>query len=181
MKRRTHAELHTHPHVLPTPRPAHTHWSNRAFRIKHHHGLNTSSVTTTTAAPRQSHPTPHREHFHAYWWAETAHRNTTVRTGPYTAVRDGYADTSSNNDGSPSDLKYALESPTDRAFAFARYQGPSPLPAVLLASRGRTPSSNSAARRRRGVFHCRHKAALSRNRTQRVKPISTSGVSQNPK
>jgi hypothetical protein len=64
-----------------------------------------------------------------------------------------------------------LESPTDRAFAFARYQGPSPLPAVLHASRGRTPSSDSAARRRRGVFHCRHMAALSRNRIQRVKPI----------
>ena len=30
--------------------------------------------------------------------------HTTVRTGPYTAVRDGYA-TTSNNDGSPSDLK----------------------------------------------------------------------------
>ena len=29
-------------------------------------------------------------------------------------------------------MKYALESPTERAFAFARYQGPSPLPAVLL-------------------------------------------------
>src|SRR4051794_28768112 len=37
----------------------------------------------------------------------------------------------------PSDLRYAFESPTDRALAFARYQGPSPLPAVLLASRGR--------------------------------------------
>src|ERR1039458_897051 len=77
--------------------------------------------------------------------------HTTVRTGPYTAVRVGYADTSSNNEGSPSDLKYALESPTDRALAFARYQGPRPLPAVLLASRGSTPSSSRAARRRRGV------------------------------
>src|SRR5262249_61979565 len=95
--------------------------------------------------------------------------HTTVRTGPYTAVRVGYADTSSNNEGSPSDLKYALESPTERALARARYQGPRPLPAVLLASRGRTPSASSAARRRRGVFHCRHKAALSRNRTQRVR------------
>jgi hypothetical protein len=88
--------------------------------------------------------------------------HTTVRTGPYTAVRDGYVNTSANNDGSPSDLKYALESPTERALAFARYQGPRPLPAVLLASRGRTPSSNSTALRRRGVFHCRHMAALSR-------------------
>lgn len=32
-----------------------------------------------------------------------------------------------------------------------------------------------------GVCHCRHRAARNRNRTQRVKPISTSGVSQNPK
>src|SRR6185437_12163904 len=95
--------------------------------------------------------------------------HTTVRTGPYTAVRDGYADTSSTNDGRPSDLKYALESPIDRALLLARYHGPRPLPAVLLASRGRTPSSISASRRRRGVFHCRHIAALSRNRTQRVR------------
>src|ERR1035441_890679 len=118
----------------------------------------------------------------AYWRRSHADPwQTTGRTGPYAAVRGGYADTSSNNVGSPSDLKYALESPTDRALAFARYQGPSPLPAVLLARRERTPSSNRAARRRRGVFHCRHMAALSRNWTQRVKPISTFGVSQNPK
>ena len=69
----------------------------------------------------------------------------------------------------PSDLKCALESPTDRALVFAKYQGPSQLPAVLLAKRGRTPSSSRAARRRRGVFHCRHMAAVSRNRTQQVK------------
>ena len=37
--------------------------------------------------------------------------------------------------------------------ARARYQGPRPLPAVLLASRGRTPAT--IERRRRGVFHCR--------------------------
>src|ERR1035441_10165485 len=73
------------------------------------------------------------------------------------------------NVGSPRDLKYALESPTHRAVDRARYQGPRPLPAVLLASRGRTPSCNSAARRRRGVFHCRHRAARSRRRTQRVR------------
>src|SRR6266849_1311606 len=109
----------------------------------------------------------------------------TPATPPCVRVRtrrfDWLRQHSSNNDGSPSDLKYALESPTDRALARARYQGPRPLPAVLRASRSRTPSARSAARRRRGVFHCRHKAALSRNRTQRVKPISTSGVSQNPK
>ena len=58
-----------------------------------------------------------------------------------------------------------------------RYQGPRSLAAVLLASRGRGPSSNSAARRRRGVFHCRHSAALSRKRTQRVRQTSTAGVS----
>ena len=88
---------------------------------------------------------------------------------------------SSTSEGRPSDLKWALESPTERALAFARYQGPSPLPAVLLANRGRTPSSISAARRRRGVFHCRHIAALRRNRTQRVSANNTSGVSQKPK
>ena len=112
-------------------------------------------------------------------------RPPTPATPPCVRVRtrrfDWLRQHSSNNDGSPSDLKYALESPTDRALARARYQGPRPLPAVLRASGSRTPSSSSAARRRRGVFHCRHKAALSRNRTQRVKPINTSGVSQNPK
>jgi hypothetical protein len=61
--------------------------------------------------------------------------HTTVRAGPYTAVRVD-----------------AFESPTDRALAFARYPGPRPLPAVLLASGSRTPNSNSAARRRRSVF-----------------------------
>src|SRR5579862_1646459 len=50
--------------------------------------------------------------------------HTTVRTGPHTAFRVGYSDSSSNNEGSPRDLRYALESPTDRAVAFARYQGP---------------------------------------------------------
>jgi hypothetical protein len=59
----------------------------------------------------------------------------------------------STNDGSPSDLKYALGSPTDRALARARYQAPRLLPAVLPASRGRTPNASGAARRRRGVFH----------------------------
>src|SRR5216683_2643242 len=109
----------------------------------------------------------------------------TPATPPCVRVRtrrfDWLRQHSSNNDGSPSDLKYALESPTERALAFARYQGPSPLPAVLLASRERTPSSSSASRRRRGVFHCRHIAALIRNRTQRVSANNTSGVSQNPK
>src|SRR5208337_4547922 len=122
-------------------------------------------------------------------WAFDRHRGgghpPTPATPPCVRVRtrrfERLRQHSSNNEGSPSDLKYALESPTDKALAFARYEGPSPLPAVLLANRGRTPSSNNAARRRRGVFHCRHMAALSRNRTQRVKPISTSGVSQKPK
>ncbi len=36
-------------------------------------------------------------------------------------------------------MKWALESPTERALA--RYQGPSPLPAVLLTSRSRTRRS----------------------------------------
>jgi len=37
-----------HPHVLPLdPQPAHTYRLNHAFQIKHHHGLNSSSVTTT--------------------------------------------------------------------------------------------------------------------------------------
>src|SRR5450755_2417746 len=86
---------------------------------------------------------------------------------------------SSISEGRPSDLKWALESPMQRALVLARYQGPSPLLAVLLASRKLTPRSISASRRRRGVFHCRHRAALSRNRTQRVSDNNTSGVSQN--
>ena len=47
-KRRTHARTYTHPHVLSLSTTAtHTHWFNHAFQIKHHHGLNSSSVTTT--------------------------------------------------------------------------------------------------------------------------------------
>jgi len=34
--------------------------------------------------------------------------------------------------------------------------GPRPLPAVFVASWGRTPSASRAARRRRGIRHCRH-------------------------
>ena len=82
--------------------------------------------------------------------------------------RVGCAD-GSNKEGKPSEAKYAFETPTDKAFAFASYQGPSLLAAVLLASLGRTPSSSRAALRRPGVFHCRHTAALSRNRIQRVR------------
>src|SRR5215831_16997192 len=46
---------------------------------------------------------------------------------------------------------------------------------------GTHPSSSNAARRRRTVFHCRHKAHRNRRRTQPVKEISTPGVWQNPK
>ena len=56
-----------------------------------------------------------------------------MHTGLYTAVRVGYVNPSSNNEGSPSDLKYALESPTDRALALARYQRPRPLPDAVVA------------------------------------------------
>ena len=71
-------------------------------------------------------------------------------------------------------MKYLLLSPTERALLLARCQGPRPLPAVLLTSRPFTPSAISAARRRRGVFHCRHRADRSRSRTQRVRAMSTS-------
>src|SRR3989475_742954 len=50
-----------------------------------------------------------------------------------------------------------------------------------LASFGWTPSARRAARRRRGVFHCRQRAARSRTRTQQVRWTSTRGVSQKPK
>jgi hypothetical protein len=76
---------------------------------------------------------------------------------------------SSNNEGRPSDLNYALERPTLRALVSARYQGPRPLPAILAASLGLIgliPSPSNAARRRRTVFHCRHKAHRNRHRTQ---------------
>jgi hypothetical protein len=48
-----------------------------------------------------------------------------------------------NRDGRPSDLKYSLENPTERASLRARCQGPRPLPAVLLASRPLTPRAIS--------------------------------------
>src|ERR1700730_3940992 len=58
----------------------------------------------------------------------------------------------STRDGRPSDLKWALESPTERALLRARCQGPRTLPAMLRNS-PETPSAVSAARLRRGVFH----------------------------
>src|SRR5207237_2606058 len=89
----------------------------------------------------------------------------TPATPPCVRVRTRRFETvtlhSSTKVGSPRDLKYALESPTVRALVRARGQGPRPLLAVLRARRGETPSFKRAARRRRGVFHCRHRAALS--------------------
>jgi hypothetical protein len=83
-----------HPLVLSASiQPAHTYQLNHAFQIKHHHGLNSSSVTTIITASRQRVIRLLNIHFHCYQRAGTAHRNTTVRTGPYTAVRVGYAST----------------------------------------------------------------------------------------
>src|SRR5207253_1072024 len=97
----------------------------------------------------------------------------TPATPPCVRVRTRRFETvtlhSSTKVGGPRDLKYALESPTVRALVRAIGQGPRPLLAVLRARRGETPSFKRAARRRRGVFHCRHRAARSRNRTQRVR------------
>jgi hypothetical protein len=70
-----------------------------------------------------------------------------------------------NRDGRPSDLKYALGSPAERARLRARCHGPRPLPAVFLGAHCETPFATRAARRRRGVFHWRQRAARSRNRT----------------
>jgi len=67
----------------------------------------------------------------------------------------------SNNEGSPSDLKYEIGSPTEWANAFAKYQGPSPPPSVLHASRRRTQFRH-CRQRWRGVIQ------RSRNRTERV-------------
>ena len=77
-------------------------------------------------------------------------------------------------------LGLTIPRPPERALLRARCQGPRPLPA-MLRNCPETPSAMSAARRRRGVFHWRQKAARSRKRTQRVRAISTSGVSQKPK
>ena len=74
--------------------------------------------------------------------------------------------------------------PAERARLRARCHGPRPLPAVFLAAHCETPFATRAARRRRGVFHWRQRAARRRNRTQRVRAIraiSTSGVWQKPK
>src|SRR5919202_724994 len=66
------------------PTAMRTHRFHPAFQIKHHHGLYSSSVTTTLTALRRD---LWYTDFHPDWWAEPAHSNTTVRTGPYTAVR----------------------------------------------------------------------------------------------
>ena len=49
---------------------AHTYRLNHAFWIKHHHGLNSSSVTTTSYRSKPGrHHTVARVHFHCYWRA----------------------------------------------------------------------------------------------------------------
>jgi len=58
-----------------------------------------------------------------------------------------YAIQFSNREGRPSERKYAFEAPTEKALDRTRYQRPRPLPAVLAATRGRTPSCSHAARR----------------------------------
>jgi hypothetical protein len=52
---------------------------------------------------------------------------------------------SSASDGRPSDRKYALDRPIERALARARHQEPRPLPAVLRASRGAGPPAVSTS------------------------------------
>jgi hypothetical protein len=78
-----------------------THWFNHAFQIKHHHGLNSSSVTTTLAASR---PDSSYTDFHPYWWAKRP-----IETPPCVRVRtvrfENLDRHSSSNDGRPSDLK----------------------------------------------------------------------------
>jgi hypothetical protein len=51
-----------------------TDWFNHTFQIKHHHGLNSSSVTTTLAA---SHGIPSYTDFSCLLVGQTVHRNTT--------------------------------------------------------------------------------------------------------
>src|SRR5919202_1174130 len=56
------------------PTAMHTHRFHPAFQIKHHHGLYSSSVTTTLTALRRD---LWYTDFHPDWWAEPAHSNTT--------------------------------------------------------------------------------------------------------
>jgi hypothetical protein len=62
--------------------PAHTHRLNHAFRIKHHHGLNSSSVTTTFYRLMPSRHHTIETIFIAIGGPITAHSNTTVQAGP---------------------------------------------------------------------------------------------------
>ena len=75
--------------------------------------------------------------------------------------------TLSNNDESPSDFKYALESPIERALARARPRTVSA--SSRITGKPRTyPQFQHSRLPKAGVFHCCHKAPLSRNRTHRV-------------
>src|ERR1035437_4913528 len=83
--------------------------------------------------------------------------HTTVRTGPYTAVRKvGLTRFEQGWETERFEVSIG-ESPTERALLRAIYQGPRPLPAVLLESCPEIRSAISAARRRRGVFHWRQR------------------------
>src|SRR3977135_2598110 len=65
-------------------------------------------------------------------------RGSAPPTPPYVRVRirrfEKLRERASIKDGRPSDLKWALESPTERALLRARCQGPRPLPAALRSS-----------------------------------------------
>src|SRR5205807_6222760 len=95
--------------------------------------------------------------------------HTTVRTGPYTAVRDGYAalvDQSRKSEG----FELRIRKPHSESLGSGERPRATPAACrVAGQTRGNPSFRRAARRRRRGIFHCRHRAARSRNRTQRVR------------
>jgi hypothetical protein len=101
--------------------------------------------------------------------------------GPYTAVRVSYANTHRSTSEARAILSRHWKAPQ---------KGPWPLRGTTGHDRywpycgpvaAALPKPTERPRRRRGVFHCRHKAARSRSRIQRVTYSSTTDVSQKPK
>ena len=88
--------------------------------------------------------------------------HTTVRTGPYTAVRE-LIPFLVDERRKTKRFEVGIGKPNREGF------GACEIPRAKSAASGVTrqpsaaPSTNRAARRRRWVFHCRHKAARSRN------------------
>jgi hypothetical protein len=70
-------------------------------------------------------------------------------------------------------FEIGIGKPNRKSFGLCEIPGAEPATGSDTSQQGTHPSSNSASRRRRGVFHCRHIAALSQVKSLREKRWDT--------